>query len=64
MKLVAAVESYIALRRSLGSVFDAESRILRCFGSSLGEICLDGIDPTCGSNLLKAARDVAHSFKL
>jgi site-specific recombinase XerD len=45
MKLVAAVESYIALRRSLGSVFDAESRILRCFGSSLGDICLDKIDP-------------------
>jgi len=45
MKLVAAVESYIALRRSLGSVFAAESRILRCFGSSLGDICLEGIDP-------------------
>ena len=29
MKLVAAVESYIALRRSFGSVFAAESRILR-----------------------------------
>lgn len=45
MKLITAVESYIVLRRSLGSVFAAESRILRSFGSSLGDIPLEGIDP-------------------
>jgi integrase/recombinase XerD len=45
MKLVSSIESYIALRRSLGLVFAAESRILRSLASSLGDICLAGIDP-------------------
>jgi integrase/recombinase XerD len=44
MKLKAAVHSYLTLRRSLGAVFSAETRILRSFACSLGDIPLDDID--------------------
>ena len=45
MKLQAAIESYLSLRRSLGAVFSAEARILRSFGRVLGDIPLEAISP-------------------
>jgi site-specific recombinase XerD len=45
MKLSVAIDSYLILRRSLGAVFAAERRILRSFGKSLGDVCLDAIRP-------------------
>jgi integrase/recombinase XerD len=44
MKLTEAVDSYLTLKRSLGAVFSAETRILRSFARSLGSIPLDEID--------------------
>lgn len=44
MKLAEAVDSYLALKRSLGAVFSAEARILRSFARALGDIPLDEID--------------------
>lgn len=44
MKLAEAVDSYLTLKRSLGSVFSAETRILRSFARALGDIPLDEID--------------------
>lgn len=44
MMLIEAVESYIALKRSLGAVFSAESRILRSFARALGDAPLCAID--------------------
>ncbi len=51
MTLTEAIEAYIALKRSLGAVFSAETRILRSFGRALGDIPLDTID-----------RDATHAF--
>jgi site-specific recombinase XerD len=44
MKLAEAVDSYLTLKRSLGAVFSAETRILRSLARSLGDIPLDEID--------------------
>ncbi len=44
MTLNEAIDSYIALKRSLGAVFSAETRILRSFARTLGNIPLDTID--------------------
>lgn len=44
MTLHEAIDSYIALKRSLGAVFSAETRILRSFARALGDIPLDTID--------------------
>ena len=44
MKLAEAVDSYLILKRSLGAVFSAEARILRCFSRALGDVTLDVID--------------------
>ena len=55
MTLKEAVESYIALKRSLGAVYSADARILRAFACALGDIPVDAIDPRatrvfcCGS---------------
>jgi len=43
MTLVEAVESYVAIKRSLGAVFSADARILHSFGRLLGETPLDSI---------------------
>lgn len=43
MTLTEAIESYLALRRSLGAVFKAETRILHSFGRILGDVPLDSI---------------------
>ena len=43
MKLAEAVDSYLTLKRSMGAVFSAETRILRSFARSLGDIPLDKI---------------------
>lgn len=45
MKLSAAIDAYVTLKRSLGAVFAAETRILHCFGKSFGDVCLDAIRP-------------------
>lgn len=44
MTLSEAVESYVTLKRSLGAVFSAETRILRSFAHALGDIPLDTLD--------------------
>lgn len=44
MTLIEAIDSYLTLKRALGAVFSAETRILRCFGRALGDIPLDTID--------------------
>ena len=44
MTLTKAVDSYVTLKRSLGAVFSAETRILRSFARALGDIPLDTID--------------------
>lgn len=44
MKLAEAVDSYLTLKRSLGAVFSAETRILHSFARSLNDIPLDEID--------------------
>ena len=44
MKLIEAVSAYIDLRRSLGAVFDRETRILRSLSRTLGDIYLEEID--------------------
>ena len=44
MTLNEAVDSYVALKRSLGAVFSAETRILRSFARALGDIPLHTID--------------------
>ena len=51
MTLTEAIEAYIVLKRSLGAVFLAETRILRSFGRALGDIPLDTID-----------REATHAF--
>ncbi len=44
MTLNEAVDSYVALKRSMGAVFSAETRILRSFARALGDIPLDTVD--------------------
>jgi integrase/recombinase XerD len=51
MTLTDAIDSYLTLKRSLGAVFSAETRILHSFGRALGDIPLDTID-----------RQATHSF--
>ena len=43
MTFTEAIESYLTLKRSLGAVFSAETRILRSFGRVLGDASLDSI---------------------
>lgn len=43
MTLADAIESYLTLKRSLGAVFSADARILRSFGSVLGDVSVDSI---------------------
>jgi site-specific recombinase XerD len=45
MNLSAAIDAYLTLKRSLGAVFAAETRILRSFGKGLGDVSLDAIRP-------------------
>lgn len=51
MTLTEAIDSYLTLKRALGAVFSAETRILRSFGGALGDIPLDTID-----------RQASHAF--
>lgn len=44
MKLIQAIDAYISLKRALGAVFSADSRILRSFARALGDRPLDTID--------------------
>ncbi len=44
MTLIEAIDAYITLRRSLGAVFSADTRVLRSFGRAFGDTPLDGID--------------------
>ncbi len=43
MKLLSAIESYVALKRALGAVFSVDARILRSFGRALGDISVDTV---------------------
>ena len=45
MNLSAAIDVYITLKRSLGAVFRAETRILRCFLQRFGDIPIDTLCP-------------------
>jgi len=51
MTLVEAIDSYVTLKRALGAVFAAETRILRQFARTLGDIPVDAI-----------GRDATHAF--
>ena len=44
MTLIEAIDAYITLRRSLGAVFSADTRVLRSFGRAFGDTPVDGID--------------------
>lgn len=44
MKLHAAIDAYVSLKRSLGSVFCVEARLLRSFSKVVGDIPLEAID--------------------
>lgn len=44
MTIPEAVDSYVTLKRSLGSVFAAETRILRFFARVLGDVPVDSLD--------------------
>ena len=41
--LLAAIDSYLSLKRSLGAVFSAETRILTSFGRALGDVPVETI---------------------
>jgi len=45
MNLYTAIDQYMTLKRSLGAVFSAETRILRMFGRTVGDISLEEISP-------------------
>lgn len=45
MNLHLAIDRYVTLKRSLGGVFSAETRILRMFGRTLGDISVEEICP-------------------
>lgn len=45
MNLHAAIKSYVTLKCSLGAVFAAETRILRFFGRTLGDVPVEAISP-------------------
>lgn len=45
MTLYAAIEAFLAFKRALGAKYSAESRILRSFGRTTGDIGLDAIKP-------------------
>lgn len=51
MKLAEAVDSYVTIKRALGAVFSAETRILRSAVRAFGDIPLDTID-----------REAVHAF--
>ena len=44
MTLTEAIEAYITLKRSLGAVFSADTRILRSFARAIGDIAVQDID--------------------
>jgi len=43
MKLLAAIDAYVLIKRTLGAVFAAERRILRAFGRFVGDLEVDTI---------------------
>jgi site-specific recombinase XerD len=43
MKLLVAIDSYLSLKRSLGAVFSAETRILTSFGRAVGDVPVETI---------------------
>ena len=45
MTLFEAIDAYITLKRSLGAVFSADTRILRSFARALGDVAVHDIDP-------------------
>lgn len=55
MTLNEAVDAYITMRRSLGAVFSADTRILRSFSHALGDIPLDAVDPQVTYNFCRGS---------
>ncbi len=48
MRLLVAIDSYLSLKRSLGAVFSAETRILTSFGRAVGDVPVETItSETC-----------------
>jgi integrase/recombinase XerD len=43
MKLLSAIENYVALKCTLGAVFSVDARILRSFGRAQGDVSLEAI---------------------
>ena len=55
MTLVTAIQSYVALKRSLGAVFTAQEAILRAFGRTVGDIALEAISAEACSTFCRGA---------
>jgi integrase/recombinase XerD len=55
MTLNEAVDAYITMRRSLGAVFSADTRVLRSFSHALGDIPLDAVDPQATYNFCRGS---------
>jgi|PlaIllAssembly_1097288.scaffolds.fasta_scaffold147886_2 site-specific recombinase XerD len=55
MNLSMAIDSYITLKRSLGAVFRAETRILSCFLREFGNIPLDTLCPAACRTFCRGA---------
>ena len=53
MTLLEAIDAYITLKRSLGAVFRADTRVLRSFGRAFGDISLGAIDPKAVHDLCR-----------
>ena len=45
MKLLEAIDKYVALKRSLGAIYTTEERRLRSFARSVGEVSIDNVTP-------------------
>jgi len=53
MNLNAAAESYLSLKRSLGAVFRAETRVLSSFQRAVGNVPLEKIEPQACLNFCR-----------
>ncbi len=51
MKLRAALEQYISLKKSLGFRFETARRILMAFSRALGDVSMGGVEPTAVRNI-------------
>lgn len=62
MKLSNAVLSYVALKRSLGAVYDTELRVLRSFTRATGDITVQAIEPRTACNFCRGSGPPPRSW--